>query len=208
MALVLDKRITMPPSGHDRNMDSQAPVGSTPATHQVTGVILAGGRSARMGQDKSGAIFHGETFLARARRLLRAMDLADIVVLGPEKAAGEPDPFPGPARALAHWLKTQGRPLDLLVIPVDMPALTKAPLEHLLAQAHGGYYHDLYLPFFAPKARFEPHLPAPARLRELLEYWRLGAQTIAPEWEIALTGVNTPHELTQLEAATESNKTG
>jgi len=197
----------MPPSGPDTKPPRQAGkpvvVGS-----DVTGVILAGGRSSRMGRDKAHISFCGETFLDRAKQLLRTMNLGNIVVLSPEHIAVGHDPHPGPARALVRWLQVQRQPLDLLVIPVDMPALTTRPLEYLMAQSQGAYFDDLYLPFFAPKARFEPQLPTPARLRELLEYWRLDAQPIAPEWEIALTGVNTPHELSQLEAVLKSNKTG
>lgn len=194
----------MPPPCIDSNMANT----TTEAHRLVTGVILAGGRSARMGQDKAGMAFHGETFLDRAARLLGKMRLANIVVLGRQAAGEEQDAFPGPARALVRWLETQDQPLNLLVIPVDMPALTRPPLEHLMAQPNGAYYQDLYLPFYAPKARFEPHSGEPARLRELLEHWRLGAHAIKPEWKTSLAGVNTPHELVQLEAAIKSQKTG
>ncbi|NUM89577.1 MAG: NTP transferase domain-containing protein, partial [Bdellovibrionales bacterium] len=46
-----------------------------------TGVILAGGRSSRMGRDKALLPWKGGTFLSRAENLLRGL-VGDVIVSG------------------------------------------------------------------------------------------------------------------------------
>lgn len=70
-------------------------------------VVLAGGASRRMGQDKSRLLVGGEPILERLVRLLRGVDLP-VTVLGGRPVEGaafvpDGDAFSGPLAALADW---------------------------------------------------------------------------------------------------------
>jgi molybdopterin-guanine dinucleotide biosynthesis protein A len=99
-------------------------------------VILAGGRSSRLGgSPKSALMFDGATLLERS--LAAAADARHTVVVGPEAAglpggvlaAREDPPFAGPAAAIAAGLDALrgAGPADLvLVLACDMPRAGEA----------------------------------------------------------------------------------
>ena len=153
-----------------------------------------------MGTDKAQIIYNGMTLLERAHSLLRALGASQIITLGRSSAPdgiADPVPFEGPARAIAAWLTTQAAPQNLLVLPIDMPALTEAPLRELLSRPDGGYFDDLYLPFYAPMV--SPMLANQShRMRELLAEFRLSALPIPEKWRLELSNVNTPADLNHL----------
>lgn len=128
------------------------------AGEDLTVAVLAGGRSSRMGQDKAGVLLGDRTLGERAVALARALS-DDVRVLG--HGRGMPGELPrivdvaperGPLGGLAALAATPTR-ARILVIPVDMPLLTQAVLNELLAAlAH------------APVAWFA-ETPLPAALR-------------------------------------------
>jgi molybdopterin-guanine dinucleotide biosynthesis protein A len=116
----------------------------------IRGVVLAGGRSTRMGRDKatlplaSGERLVDRVVAAVAAALRAAGEPAPRVLVSGDVAGHEclPDAAPGlgPLGGLATVL---GRlpAADagwLLVVPVDLPALTPAPLAALLAAPREG----------------------------------------------------------------------
>jgi molybdopterin-guanine dinucleotide biosynthesis protein A len=104
------------------------------------GVILAGGASSRMGEDKRFLQLNGQTLLERTESLLDAAGAEFVLLSGlvegrlsiPDSHAG----FGPPGAVLSvleHVREHYG--LDgatLLFLPVDMPLLSKATLAHLL----------------------------------------------------------------------------
>ncbi len=98
------------------------------------GVVLAGGRSSRMGTDKAGLSWHGRPLLEHMHGLLEQAGAARILVSGPY--AG-PDGMPdretglGPLGGLLTLAQTQADGIYLLV-PVDMPLLTASMLQRLV----------------------------------------------------------------------------
>jgi molybdenum cofactor guanylyltransferase len=101
--------------------------------------VLAGGRSSRMGQDKSQLLLHGQTLLERAILLLRGIGADVLLVSGGHGHDHVPDLLPecGPAGAVYSLLDRirERHGLDgspLLLIPVDMPLLTEGTIRHLL----------------------------------------------------------------------------
>lgn len=104
-------------------------------------IILAGGRSRRMGQPKAFLEFEGETLLERAVHTVRQLDPVEVFIAGrpdPEfnTVSGtrvlwdrEPDlgPLGGIERGLAHC-----RAPLLLVLAVDLPYMTAGFLRRLL----------------------------------------------------------------------------
>jgi molybdenum cofactor guanylyltransferase len=102
--------------------------------------VLAGGKSSRMGEDKSRLLLDGQTLLERAVELLQSSG-AELVLVGGENRhpRGVPDLLPhcGPPGGLyslldhiKHNYGLDGSPL--LLIPVDMPLLTITTLQKLL----------------------------------------------------------------------------
>lgn len=87
-----------------------------------TGVILAGGRSSRMGRDKALLPWKGGTFLSRAENLLRGL-VGDVIVSG---GHGIRDLVPGlgPVGGLRTILAFRPEAEKILLLPVDMPHLS------------------------------------------------------------------------------------
>ncbi len=95
----------------------------------IVGVVLAGGQSSRMGQDKAMLPFKGETLLHHQVQLLRRI-CSHVVVSGEYPGFDcVPDCVPkyGPISGIYSVAK-QIPSAALLVVPVDMPQLT---VEHL-----------------------------------------------------------------------------
>ena len=109
----------------------------------ITGIVLAGGRSSRMGQDKASLVLDGETLLQRTVRVLAAVVDEIVVVRAPGAslpAVSAPCPIveiedpvegQGPLVGIAAGLAVARAPVAIIV-GVDMPFL-QPPLLRLLA---------------------------------------------------------------------------
>lgn len=114
------------------------------------GCILAGGRSSRMGQDKSALELKGKSLLELAQQLLHNAGATQVLISGrPDLPDGIPDLLPhcgppGGVYACLHHIKTH-QVLDgsaIVFIPVDMPLLQVASIELLLeASRHHSACH-------------------------------------------------------------------
>jgi molybdopterin-guanine dinucleotide biosynthesis protein A len=110
----------------------------------VAGVVLAGGRSSRMGRDKASLVFDGSTLLQRtAEALARVVD--EVVVVRapgqqlpameldvPVVEAEDPVEGEGPLVGIAAGLRATSTD-TAIVVAVDMPFL-QPPLLRLLAE--------------------------------------------------------------------------
>ena len=105
-----------------------------------TAVLLAGGQSTRMGRDKATVHFEGAPLWQRQLATLRAVDPAELLIAGPLNgpyADAEveivPDDMPGlgPLGGIATALRRM-RCERLLVLAIDLPAMTPAFLRELL----------------------------------------------------------------------------
>lgn len=103
---------------------------------RLAGIILAGGQSSRMGEDKAALVWRDRTLLEHARDLMTAMGVGLVRVSGrPDLPDGIADSerHAGPARALCDAARAlKGEAGAMLVIPVDMPMLEIADLVPLL----------------------------------------------------------------------------
>ena len=101
------------------------------------GIILAGGKSRRMGVDKAGLTLDGMTFLEIQVRKLQLLGAADIMISG--KTSDLPgtrsvmDIYPGcgPLGGLYSCFMSASQTCAL-VLSVDVPLISSATLEELL----------------------------------------------------------------------------
>jgi molybdopterin-guanine dinucleotide biosynthesis protein A len=110
----------------------------------VTGLLLAGGASRRMGRDKAGIEFEGETLASRAARMLAEVceevlvasgDGAHLAGLGWRQVADAVQER-GPLGGIVAGLEAAVHPL-VAVVAVDMPFASPALLRMLAAMASG-----------------------------------------------------------------------
>jgi molybdopterin-guanine dinucleotide biosynthesis protein A len=116
----------------------------------VSGIILAGGRSSRMGRDKASLVLDGETLLQRTARALSGAADELVLVRAPEQTlpnvdagvpvveAADPVEGQGPLVGIAAGLEAARAPVALIVA-VDMPFLEPALLRLLAARVSGDH---------------------------------------------------------------------
>ena len=107
----------------------------------VSGCVLAGGRSARMGTDKAALRLGGRTLLELQAEKLRALGLGELLISGTAVLPGArtvPDLLPdrGPLGGL-HAALSAASLTCCLVLGVDVPLVPAAALRELI-EAHAG----------------------------------------------------------------------
>ena len=104
-------------------------------------LILAGGRSRRMGRPKAFLPVEGETLLERAVRIARELNPVEVLISGRAghdysalpgcRVVLDREPDLGPLGGIERGLASSRTPL-LLVLAVDLPHITAAFLRRLL----------------------------------------------------------------------------
>lgn len=111
---------------------------------ELGGIILAGGRSARMGREKALLEWHGELLIQRAIRLMQTV-CAEVVVVTSSEAVRQavpvrtvPDvqPGQGPLGGLYAGLQAMSQEYNA-VVACDMPWIQPEAFRHLAAWAPG-----------------------------------------------------------------------
>lgn len=124
--------------------------------------MLTGGRSSRMGRDKALLPFHnGMLAAAVAAKVERAVGSATLVGSDPSHArlgyAFLPDKWPGegPLGAIVSVLGRAGAESNLIVA-CDMPGLTVAFLERLMAAMEASVHEPDVVAAASPSGQIEP----------------------------------------------------
>ncbi len=119
------------------------PFVDTSAPPPFTAVLLAGGKSVRMGRDKGGVHIDGQLLWQRQLATLRATGPCELFISGkpdgPYAGAGVEllgDDFPGlgPLAGLEAALRRANHPL-VLILAIDLPAMTAVFLSALVGEA-------------------------------------------------------------------------
>ena len=146
------------------------------------GIVLAGGRSSRMGTPKAALEWHGSTLLRRSVGILaRATDGPVLVVRAPGQALPDLPPHVrvvddpreglGPVQGLAAGLAAAAGLADVaFVCSTDLPFLHPAFVRRVLRAADDGA--DVGLPSPAATRSRWPPPTAPRWLRWPSAWWR------------------------------------
>lgn len=140
-------------------------------TENVSGVVLAGGFSRRMGTDKAELMLGDLTLLEIQVRKLMEIGIEDIMVSGYAKPLegtrliGDIYPHRGPMSGIHACLKAAKNPV-CLVVSVDVPLFPKEWLEKLIQEhvgpstvlSHGGEIEPLLAVYDADLARHAEEL--------------------------------------------------
>lgn len=198
-----------------------------PSDSAVTGVILAGGLSRRMGRDKACMDISGETLVARVEKILRPL-CAEVIIAGdrPDLARPElscyPDIYPGSALGGLYTGLYHARTPWIFVSACDLPYASLELARALIMQRAGCdavviHTEKGWEPLFAlySKRCLKP-------MQRLLEQGNLRIYDCFPElrvcqpdtavlpteWERALTNLNTPEDVRQLVAEQPTKEQG
>lgn len=122
--------------------------------HKFNGVILAGGHSSRMGEDKALLTLNGDTLLERAQQLLFECGADKVSVC---RNDANPDHIKdrfrdsGPLGGI-HAALSEDASLPTLVIPVDLPLMSSSELLRLIDAGFThqctSHFDNLYIPIF------------------------------------------------------------
>lgn len=179
---------------------------------KFNGLLLAGGRSSRMGQDKALLSIHGETLLQRGQKLLKAAGAEQVFVSRNEFTLGYlPDVYPNKGPLSGIHAALDNSDLPLLVIPIDMPLLTKELLEPIvqagLTMETAIHYVDHQLPLFVPNSRLvkeylEKNLTDSCKQKRHLSIKRflltIGSAQLCTQNPEKLINTNTPEQWCQV----------
>lgn len=186
---------------------------SAPSVEPCLGVVLAGGRSTRMGEDKALLAWQGRSLIDHALQRFAEAGIDEAVVSGDRPAhGGIPDQHrgEGPLGGLLAVAEAHaGR--RLLVVPVDMPRLSAAWLAHLAHHAPDAaalHYLGSPLPLridasLGLRSRLAAWLGDPAGPRAVRHLLRtLDAEALAPPGHhgTELDNANTPDDWARINA--------
>lgn len=109
------------------------------STRQIKGVVLAGGKSSRFGEDKALALWDGKTLLERVVNLLGDLQLDPVVIANLNRdysflscpVFNDEIPEKGPLGGL-YTAGSLFPEVTLLVLTCDMPFLTAPALKQLI----------------------------------------------------------------------------
>lgn len=123
-------------------------------SYDCIGVVLAGGKSSRMGTDKAQLLRGQQPMLAFCEQLLSECGVKEIRI-SRNIEQGIRDVFPecGPLGGIYSSIRDLNN-TAVLILPVDMPLLNAEDLRQLIAQGERfkvpTYYQDCYLPLYLP----------------------------------------------------------
>lgn len=182
---------------------------------QLTTVVLAGGKSQRMGQDKAFLDWKGQSFIERILDCAEGLTEEVLIVANTKpyehlgvQVCSDIIPNCGPVGGIYTAMNAIRTPY-LLLLSCDIPLLKTALLEHLIAQSIPcdvnllttakcwqpltAIYHRRTLPIF--EAALETKT---LKLRSLLSSMSLQEIACPEDWISCLNNINTPDDLKKI----------
>jgi molybdopterin-guanine dinucleotide biosynthesis protein A len=163
------------------------------------GIILAGGASRRMGQDKAALDWNGRRAVDRLAALAQAVGCTWTLTAGADHGLPfVPDPpGKGPVGGVLAGLEAlRGRGLTrALVLAVDAPTLRPEDLQPLLdAPPPGAAYEGLTMPMVVALSAVPAEAQGDWSMFRLIEASGLAVLPAEPSARLRIRGANTPEE--------------
>ncbi len=184
----------------------------------VTGVLLAGGKSRRMGKDKARLQLNGRPLFSRMLELMQRL-FAEVIIAGDRPDLSRPDVrcvpdiYPGSALGGLYTGLTAAGSDWIFVAPCDIPFPDVRIIETLLANRAGvaavvPHSQNGYEPVFALYHKScRPHMEQLLRSQRYritdfypqIQLRDLDSRHFPPGWEQNLMNINTPEDLIRAE---------
>jgi len=124
------------------------------SNNECLGVVLAGGLSSRMGQDKAKLLRNSTDMLNFSKQLLIDSGISNIVVSGDEYDIPDKVKKSGPVGGIYSVLSSFPQAKSLLILPVDLPFMTKKSLTDLRIKGElsqkATYFEGHNIPLYLP----------------------------------------------------------
>lgn len=160
-------------------------------------IVLAGGQSSRMGQDKALLVWNGTRAIDRVVYLARSLGSSQILVSGRDYGlpfVADPEPDGGPAAGVIATAAAIQDVTRLLVLAVDAPTLTPHDLQPLLASHSPGAVFDTQpLPMLVDR-KFLLGCRGRRSLRQIVDTCGLAHLPLPVGMRSRVRGANTPAE--------------
>jgi molybdenum cofactor guanylyltransferase len=172
---------------------------STPA-QSLGAVILVGGASARMGEDKAAMDWGGVRAVDRVAELARAVGADPVLTAGGDYGlpfVADPQPLGGPVGGVMAGCAAlaQAGCRRALILAVDAPTLTVQDLAPLLAaEEPGAAYAGFPAPMVIDLSAVPHDLPTNAPFRRFVDHAGVRQLALPDGAQARLRGANTPHE--------------
>jgi molybdopterin-guanine dinucleotide biosynthesis protein A len=170
------------------------------AESKIAGVILAGGKSSRMGENKALLPWRGGRLIDYVAGVLRNAGITDIYVSGEIVGyTNIPDSLPhqGPVGGICASIEfLQDKYEKIIFVPVDMPLLTVPCLKELISQKKSAFFTNNPLPCFLYFPPFPSEKSGTKEISVKKYLSDLGASEIAlsTDFAKAITNTNTMEE--------------
>ncbi len=117
------------------------------------GVVLSGGKSSRMGKDKSLLTRNNEDMLSFSTQQLHNAGASEVVVSGQQHGIADTIENVGPMGGIFTIIEKY-QPQALLILPVDLPLIDDETLRQLKRVGElsnqACFYQDNFLPLYLP----------------------------------------------------------
>lgn len=168
-------------------------------TQSIAGVVLVGGQSSRMGQNKALLNYQGRPLYQHMQGLLRAAGMQHVYLSGSlpeEDCIADHQSYAGPACAVAgvmDYLADQHT--HALIVPVDMPLLTAELLRALSTQANACRYEGQIFPLFLPVQRVAENMNS---MKQLIDFFEASTCPLPANSAQQFSNFNTPDDWQRL----------
>jgi len=125
--------------------------------NSVLGVILAGGKSSRMGEEKATLLRNNESMLTYTHRILKNTGVDRVTVSGDKYDVSDIYPNLGPLSGIFSVLKKY-QPEAMLIVPIDLPFIDEETLKPLMVMGASNQlacsYDEHSLPLYLPNSGY------------------------------------------------------
>lgn len=162
--------------------------------NHIAGVVLAGGRSSRMGENKALLDYKGRPLIDFMCDLLHKTGVSDVYIGGDlpgYDAIPDKTPYDGPAVAIKNIMERLPGYKGVLFVPVDMPFLSPDILCALLRHDGGAHYEGWPLPLYLAS---DEKPGAGASVRQMLSAMNVKTLPLSGHDKDMFLNLNTPEE--------------